>query len=977
MQGRLHRLICTKNLKACTTAKWGCRKMDAAHASALLKFSVQGSCGTAESFWKLPSRTSSSFRDASPQHSRNSSSWDSSTHRAHSSLADSSRRSRILAPNGTLGLQLGSFGHPSVTEVVPGSGANANPRRGMWSSSPCAQQTLTVETDSRQGTRWAKTERTALDNSPNMAARPSEQSFSKKQHNEKQTRLFNESWHKGQVQSSAVENGSSIRNVDKNESMRVSDAAATQPPNAEEDSSHLPLNLKFRPKKFKELVGQESVKWLEKAVQANKVSPAYLFSGPRGTGKTSAARILAASLNCTSGSKSKEPCGQCEQCRLIGKENPAVREIDGASYNGVDSIREVLESIRYAVLAKYKVYIIDECHMLSQEAANLLLKKVEEPPPGVRFILVTTEQQRLPPALVSRCQKIRFEKVKVPDMVERMRQHAEKENIKVEPDALQLIASHADGSVRDAEMMLERARLFDTHAAITAARIEELEGLPSKALMQTLLEDMLTPDKSPAVMATTVKLLDNGISPLTILEQLADLICNLIEGGSKLRVGNLQKVATDEALHSLQRDLVTAEERVRSASARDLWLKMNLCAISQSSAGATNISSKTEAVSEPSSSGQKKEVNSTANKHSAQLTVGNDLVSAADVPGGPILPQLKEAEPEKRTLETVNIDKISKGTSQPVTPPASSADPAAPPKAITQPEPANPGSATDNLLEPKPEDATTSEVFQGADSGPVEAEAPGGADDGQGKEEDLDEQFKLVIAAVVAKTVRALLEQQGWLKSLTKEEAVIGFKTESHCNRAKRGRKGITAAFKDALQRELEVSFVVDAQHRKPPNKPARGDASDKAAPAAKADKKIESKRAEKIAVERKEADLAANSGTEEVLRDSVAEEGSAPPVSASPPEDQWAVLAETTENKTKSKQKMSSGEKGGPATKVTVPAEGEDDRGSVEHRSLSGAVNPVSQRGSVGTGAYKTEGPKRRLSVKEMVARVERFMGL
>ncbi len=219
---------------------------------------------------------------------------------------------------------------------------------------------------------------------------------------------------------------------------------------------------KYRPQTFDDLVGQAHVtRTLKNAVEQNRLAHAYLFVGPRGIGKTSTARILAKALNCVNG-PTVTPCGVCDSCKEItGGNSLDVLEIDGASNNGVEQVRELRDNVRYAPSkGHFKIYIIDEVHMLTSAAFNALLKTLEEPPPHVKFIFATTEPQKVLPTILSRCQRFDLHRIPANLIAEHLQFIADKEKITLEPAAAHAIAKGADGGLRDAESMLDQLVAF-------------------------------------------------------------------------------------------------------------------------------------------------------------------------------------------------------------------------------------------------------------------------------------------------------------------------------------------------------------------------------------------------------------------------------------------------------------------------------------------------------------------------------------
>ena len=275
------------------------------------------------------------------------------------------------------------------------------------------------------------------------------------------------------------------------------------------EEQHIALPLKYRPMTFDDVIGQEHVvKTLRHAIEANRIANAYLFIGPRGIGKTTMSRIFAKALNCLN-PRGVEPCGACVNCREIAAGRSLdVTELDAASHNKVDDVKPIIESVQFKPAnAKFKIFIVDECHMLSNAAWNALLKTLEEPPPHVRFIFATTEGDKVLATIVSRCQRFDLRRIQTNDIVARLRYICEKEGIDAEEDALLAIARGAEGGMRDALSSLDQLISFKGDK-VTEVDALGVFGLVSRSALETLAHAILTGDV--AQILSSIELFDSS-----------------------------------------------------------------------------------------------------------------------------------------------------------------------------------------------------------------------------------------------------------------------------------------------------------------------------------------------------------------------------------------------------------------------------------------------------------------------------------
>ncbi|MBY0272437.1 MAG: DNA polymerase III subunit gamma/tau [Alphaproteobacteria bacterium] len=283
------------------------------------------------------------------------------------------------------------------------------------------------------------------------------------------------------------------------------------------------LARKYRPIKLSEVIGQDFlVETLRRGIEGNRLGHAFILTGIRGTGKTTTARIIARSLNCENG-PTPEPCGVCGSCTSISQDHALdVIEIDAASRTGIDDIREIIEASRYkAVAARYKIYIIDEVHMLSKSAFNALLKTLEEPPAHVKFIFATTEIHKVPATILSRCVRFDLKRIESATLTDYFQELCEKESVTYEEEAIRLIAKAAEGSVRDGLSLLDQAITYGS-SNVTTAQVREMLGLSDQGALLDLFHVMME-GNIKEVLEKLRQLYQEGAEGLRVLEELLDL----------------------------------------------------------------------------------------------------------------------------------------------------------------------------------------------------------------------------------------------------------------------------------------------------------------------------------------------------------------------------------------------------------------------------------------------------------------------
>jgi len=571
-----------------------------------------------------------------------------------------------------------------------------------------------------------------------------------------------------------------------------------------------PLHHKYRPQTFAQLVGQGAIaETLTHALQQNRIAPAYLFCGPRGTGKTSSARILAKSLNCLEADgPTPTPCGKCDVCRSVSSGSALdIVEIDAASNTGVDNIRELIERAQFApVQCRYKAYVIDECHMLSTAAFNALLKTLEEPPDRVVFVLATTDPQRVLPTIISRCQRFDFRRIPLPAMIKHLGYIAQQEAIEINEAAVQLVAQIAQGGLRDAESLLDQLSLQADE--ITVEAVWDLVGaVPERDLLN--LGKAIAADDSTILIERARNLMDKGREPLIVLQSLVGFYRDLLIAKSAPNRGSMvaitpptwaemtefaQKLSVPQLLASQQK-LQTAEVQVKNTTQPRLWLEITLTSLLPSALGAIQVLS---ASSSPISISDK-----------AVLSVAKPPAIA------PVAPPASHTSPQTELQ--------SSAPAETTTPTAS---------ASSHSDLSNPARSTEHQTNsspaPIPTEAAAPPVKEPVDI-PTEQQLPANEVPEQSLPTDkvnsdvsfgsLEDLWAKILAALAPRGTQMLMSQQGSMLAFDGVSAKVGFRSAKLQKMAQQRIPNLEKAFEAVFQRPIKVS--IEVQQPKEESEPA------------------------------------------------------------------------------------------------------------------------------------------------------------
>ncbi|MEM9805366.1 MAG: DNA polymerase III subunit gamma/tau [Cyanobacteria bacterium P01_D01_bin.56] len=549
-----------------------------------------------------------------------------------------------------------------------------------------------------------------------------------------------------------------------------------------------PLHHKYRPQTFSQLVGQSAISTtLSNALQQNRIAPAYLFCGPRGTGKTSSARILAKSINCLSSDvPTADPCGQCQVCHEItlGASLDIV-EIDAASNTGVDNIRELIERAQFApVQCRYKLYVLDEVHMLSTAAFNALLKTLEEPPPHVVFVLATTDPQRVLPTIISRCQRFDFRRIPLDAMVQHLEYIAQQEAIAISPDALQLVAQLSQGGLRDAESLLDQLGLLDGEISIEG--VWDLVGAVSERDLLALVQ-AIAADDGPQVLVLARQLMDRGREPLMVLQSLVAFYRDLLIAKNAPDRRDLVAItppiwaemvpfAQELSLPLLlasQQHLRATEVQVKNTTQPRLWLEITLMGLLPSAQASASEDTVPIGVS------------ITKQSRSSARAVASPSVS----PTVPPVVQQEQIAPSVQTVPRITSVPAAKSVSVPSTP---------------QPEevPAD--------VDPAQVDAAPQKK-EAPVAAPAASEISSAAAENSPAMGSLSDIWAKVVAQLTPMGTQVLMRQHGQLVTCDGVEARVGITNDKLMRMAQDRLSNVETAFEKVFGHKLRVAMIVAA----------------------------------------------------------------------------------------------------------------------------------------------------------------------
>jgi DNA polymerase-3 subunit gamma/tau len=573
--------------------------------------------------------------------------------------------------------------------------------------------------------------------------------------------------------------------------------------------SYEPLHHKYRPQTFADLVGQEAIATtLTNAIRSERIAPAYLFTGPRGTGKTSSARILAKSLNCLQQDKPTEsPCGHCQVCKSIASGSALdVIEIDAASNTGVDNIREIIERSQFApVQCRYKVYVVDECHMLSVAAFNALLKTLEEPPQHVVFVLATTDPQRVLATIISRCQRFDFRRIPLAAMVSHLSKIASQEKISITPDAVTLVAQVAQGGLRDAESLLDQLGLLP--GEVTVEAVWDLVGaVPERDLMELVLA--IASDNSESVLEQCRQMMDRGREPLVVLQNLAGFYRDLLIAKTAPNRNELVAATpptwkqmcefaagqdTTSILLSSQH-LKNSEAQIKNTTQPRLWLEVTLLGLLPSAIASQSSRTTTQPLVQRS------------NVRRQESPV------ARDVERRPATPTSRVEDSKAATAASANLngaELTSRSQTVSVSPQNATLHPAATVSAqndTQQPESSTPAPATSqDRINSLPPEQPASRHEQTALE-PIASAVPA-VEQASNSEAAIHEIWQQVLDRLQPPATQALLRQHSHLFSFDGSVAIIGISSQPLLKLAQGKLPNIEVAFEAVFQSKVKVSI--------------------------------------------------------------------------------------------------------------------------------------------------------------------------